>query len=72
MGNVILFLAIVLAGAWFTFYTAAHQAAGEANWASGACSAARVLCHSPQLLAYGAVGLAALWVVVKFMSAVRG
>ena len=53
MGNFILFLAILLAGAWFTFYTAAHQVADGPNWASGACTAARVLCHSPQLLAYG-------------------
>jgi hypothetical protein len=72
MANFTLFLAILCAGASFVFYTAANIASGGAGWASSVCSTARVFCHSPLQMGYVAAGLAALWVVMKFVSAVRG
>jgi hypothetical protein len=71
MKNVILFLAILCAGASFTFFTAANETADGSSWASDVCKAARSLCHSPQHLAFAAAGLAALWIVVMFVSAIR-
>jgi hypothetical protein len=71
MPNLILFLAIVCAGASYAFYTADGAVGNVPNWASDMCSAARMLCHQPEQLAFAAAGLAALWLVIKFVSAVR-
>jgi hypothetical protein len=71
MKNFILFLAIVCGGASFLFFTAAKQAADGPNWASQMCKAASSLCHSPQLLAFTAAGLGALWLVTILLSAIR-
>jgi hypothetical protein len=71
MRNFILFVAIVCGGASFLFFTAAKEAADGPNWASQTCKAASSLCHSPQLLAFAAAGLAALWLVAMFVSAIR-
>ena len=71
MANLLLLLAIICGAASFTFYVA-HGAVGDVpNWANAVCSAARDLCRSPQQLAYAATGLGALWVLMKFVSAVR-
>jgi hypothetical protein len=55
------------------FYAAAKEAADGPNWASKLCSASRSfsLCHDPQQVAFIAAGLAALWLVVMFVSAIR-
>jgi hypothetical protein len=71
MRNFILFVAIVCGGASFLFFTAAKEASGGPDWASQVCKAASSLCHSPQLLAFAAAGLAALWLVAMFVSAIR-
>ena len=73
MKNFILFLAIVCGGVSVTFYTAAKEVANGPNWASNLCSASRSLslCQNPRQLALGAAGLAALWLVMAFVSAIR-
>ena len=73
MKNFILFLAIVCGGVSITFYTAAKEVANGPNWASNLCSASRSLslCQNPRQLAFAAVGLAALWLVMAFVSAIR-
>jgi hypothetical protein len=71
MKNFILFLAIVCGGASYLFFLAAKEASDGPNWASRMCKAASSLCHSPQLLAFIAAGLVALWLVVMFVSAIR-
>jgi hypothetical protein len=72
MRNFILFLAILCAAASFFFFNAAKAAPDGPNWASSVCTSAKALCHDPLQLAYCAAGLAALWVVLSFVSAVRG
>ena len=69
--NFILFLAILSGGGSFLFFTAAKEAADGPNWASDVCKAAGSLCYSPQQLAFVAAGLAGLWIVAMFVSAIR-
>ena len=71
MKNLILFVAIVCGAASYLFFTAAKQALDGPSWASQMCKAASSLCHSPQLLAFTAAGLVALWLVMTFVSAIR-
>jgi hypothetical protein len=73
MKNLILFLAIVCGGITVMFYTAAKEAVDGPNWASNLCSASRSfsLCQNPQQLVFVTVGLAALWIVMTFLSAIR-
>jgi len=73
MANFILLVTVVLATASFVSYTAQDVAAvgyGQA-WASSACALAPFACQNPQLMAYGAAGLAGLWVLMKFVAALR-
>ena len=73
MANFILLITVVLAGTSFVSYTAQDIAAagyGE-KWASQACSFAPFACQSPQLMAYVSAALAGLWVLMKFMAALR-
>jgi hypothetical protein len=71
MPNLILALAVVCAGVSCAFYTANDTAGSVPHWASDVCSAAEMLCHQPEQLAFAAAGLAALWLIIKFVSAVR-
>jgi hypothetical protein len=73
MKNFILFIAIVCGGVCVMFYAAAKEASNGPNWASNLCSASRPLslCQNPRQLAFAAVGLAALWLVMAFVSAIR-
>jgi hypothetical protein len=71
MKNFILVLAIVCAGAYVVFLSAAKEAADGPNWASDVCKVGRSFCHDPQLLVYVAAGLAALWLIAVFVSAIR-
>jgi hypothetical protein len=66
MANFILLLAIICAAASFVLFTA-----DGTGWVNDMCSTARSLCHSPQQVAYAAVGLAGLWIVLRIVSAVR-
>lgn len=71
MRNFILFLAIVCGGSSFMFFNAAKEASDGPNWASSVCSSAKVFCQDPMQLTYGAAGLAVLWLVIGFLSAIR-
>jgi hypothetical protein len=71
MTNLVLILAIICAGASYAFYTAGGAGGDIPNWASDVCSAAPTLCHYPQQMAFAAAGLAALWMLMKFVSAIR-
>jgi hypothetical protein len=71
MANLLLLLAALCAGTSYAFYAANDAVGNVPNWASSACSAAPLLCHHPQQMAIAAACLAALWLLVKFVSAVR-
>ena len=71
MANLLLLLAIICAGASFAFYSAKGAIGDVPNWASDVCSAAPMFCHYPLQMAFAAAGLAALWILIKFVSAVR-
>jgi hypothetical protein len=66
MKSFILFLAIMCAGARLMLFVAASE-----DWGRGVCRAARALCDNPEQLAFAAAGLAGLWIVVMFVSAIR-
>jgi len=73
MANFILTITVALAAVSFISYTAQDIAAagyGE-NWASAACSLAPFACQSPQATAYAAAGFAGLWILMKFVAALR-
>ncbi len=73
MANFILLMTVVLAATSFVSYTAQDIAAagyGEA-WASSACSLAPFACQDPQLMAYVSAGLAGMWILMKFVAALR-
>jgi len=53
------------------FSTANLMVADGPNWGSKVCSAARSFCENPQQLLYAAVALGCLWLLMKFVSAVR-
>jgi hypothetical protein len=72
MQTFILFLAILFAGAAMLFYAAGDMAGHGSAWASDLCSAARLLCESPQLAVVAATGLGGLWIVTKIVSGLRG
>ena len=71
MVNILLLLAIVCACACLALFTASGMVADGPNWGSEVCATAPSLCRSPQHLAYLAVGLFGLWILIKFVSAVR-
>jgi hypothetical protein len=71
MAKLLLLLAIICAFASFAFYTANDAVGDVPNWASNVCSVARTLCHSPRQAAIAAAVFAALWLLVRFVSAVR-
>jgi hypothetical protein len=64
--HIILFLAVVCAGASFVFFAAA--AASGANWTTQICVAAGGLCQRPLSFAVAAAALAALWLMVALAS----
>jgi hypothetical protein len=74
MTNLILLICVVLASTSFVSYTAQDIAAAGygQNWAGDVCWAAPFACGNPHLMAYGAAGFAGLWLVMKFVSALRG
>lgn len=74
MANVVLLMAVLLAGASFVSYTAQDVAAAGygQNWASDVCYAVPLACQSPQQTAYFAAGLSGLWILLKFVIALRG
>jgi hypothetical protein len=69
MKSFILFLALVCGGVNFVLYTDRQFISG--SWAGQICRSAGSLCHNPQLLAFGAGGLLALWLPMVFLSAIR-
>jgi hypothetical protein len=69
---ILLILAIICGAASFSFYTANEGSGSVPNWASNICSASSELCHHTQVLAYASVAFAALWIVIKFTSFIRG
>ncbi|MFY9759403.1 MAG: hypothetical protein WB772_07140 [Xanthobacteraceae bacterium] len=69
MANFVLLIAVLFATASFVSYTAAGY--GQ-NWASDVCYAMPLACQSPQQMAYVAAGLAGFWILLKFVSALRG
>jgi hypothetical protein len=73
MANFVLLIAVLLAGASFVSFTAQDVAAagyGE-NWASDFCMAAPIACQSPHQMAYIAAGFTGLWLLMKFVAALR-
>jgi len=72
MANFILLSAILFGTASFVSFTAAGGfAITGLNWAGDMCFATPLTCHSPQQMALAAAGLVGLWIVMKFVSALR-
>ncbi len=74
MAGFILLIAILLAVTSYAAFTAREVAlhSDGPNWATNVCSSAHQLCHYPYEMACAAAGLAALWLLMKFVSAIRG
>jgi hypothetical protein len=71
VANVFLLFAFLCIIANFVFSTANLMVASGPNWGSQVCSDARSFCDNPQQLRYAAVALGCLWLLIKFVSAVR-
>jgi hypothetical protein len=71
VANIFLLFAFLCIVANFVFSTANLMVADGPNWGSKVCSAARSFCENPQQLLYAAVALGCLWLLMKFVSAVR-
>ena len=72
MANIFLLFALLCIIANFVFSTANLMAAnGTPNWGAEICSAASSFCNDPQQLLYAAIALGCLWLLIKFVSAVR-
>jgi len=71
--NFILFVSIILAGTSYASFTARNVVDNsyEQNWAANLCSSAHQLCQHPHETAYAAGGYAALWLLMKFVSAIK-
>jgi hypothetical protein len=64
MAGVIFLLALLLGGAAFVFRQAAADISFGTSWAVQVCSTSKMLCHSPEYLAYA--GGAVLIVAIGF------
>jgi hypothetical protein len=71
VANISLLFAFLCIIANFVFSTAKLMVADGPNWGSKVCSAAKSFCNDPQQLLYAAVALGCLWLLIKFVSAVR-
>ena len=73
MAGFVLLIAVLLAGLSYTSFTARSASAHfyGPNWATKLCSSASGLCEYPYEVAYAAAGLVALWLLMKFVSAVK-
>jgi len=71
VANVFLLFAFLCIIANFVFSTAKLMVAVGPNWGSKVCSVARSFCNDPQQLIYAAIALGCLWLLLKFVSAVR-
>ena len=74
MANFVLLTAVLLAAASFVSYTAQDIAAAGygQNWATDVCYAVPLACESPQQTAYVAAAVTGLWILLKFVAALRG
>ena len=70
MANIFLLFAFLCIIANFVFSTAKLMVDGP-NWGSKVCSTARPFCDNPQQLIYAAIALGCLWLLMRFISAVR-
>jgi hypothetical protein len=71
MANLLLLLAVVLAGASVLFTNTVTAALGYPGWISNVCSSFPLLCNNSQQLAVAAGVFGALWVIAKLLSALR-
>jgi hypothetical protein len=71
VANIFLLFAFLCIIANFVFSTANLMVPDGLNWGSKVCSVARLFCDNPPQLLYAAVALACLWLLMKFVSAVR-
>jgi hypothetical protein len=72
MANLLLLLAVVLAGASVLFTNTVTAALGYPGWISNTCDSMPFLCNNPQQLAIAAAAFGALWIIAKLLSALRG
>ena len=71
MANLLLLLAVVLAGASVLFSNTGSAALGNPDWISSVCVSAPLFCNNPQQLAIAAAVFGALWIIAKLLSALR-
>jgi hypothetical protein len=69
MKSFVLLLTLVFGAVSFFLYTDKQFVSG--GWTGQICRSAGSLCYNPQLLAFAAAGLLALWLLMIFVSAIR-
>ena len=72
MANVLLLLAVVLAGASVLLSNTVTAALGYPDWINSVCESVPLFCNNSQQLAVAAAVFGALWIVAKLLSALRG
>lgn len=70
MANLILLICVVLTAASFVSFTAA-AGSGE-SWATDICYMAPLACGNAQAMGLSAAAFGFLWLMVKFVAALRG
>ena len=71
MANVLLLLAVVLAGASVLFSSTGSATLGNPGWITSVFASAPLFCNNPQQLAIAAAVFGALWIIAKLLSALR-
>ena len=71
IANFVLLAAVLLAAASFLALNARDFAGAGLTWVADVCSAAPPVCNHPHQATYVAAGLGGLWILMKFVSALR-
>lgn len=71
IANFVLWGAVVLAATSYVAVNAASLESYGLDWGTDICSAVPFVCNNPHQVFYLAAGLGGLWILMKFMSALR-
>jgi hypothetical protein len=71
MADMLLVLAVVLAGASVIFSETGTAALGYPDWINHVCASTPLLCNNPQQLGIAAGVFGGLWIMAKLFSAMR-
>ena len=71
MANLLLLLAVVLAGASVLLSNTVTAALGYPDWINDVCASVPLFCNNSQQLAVAATVFGALWIIAKLLAALR-